>query len=407
MADKKRTLVLCVDRDDDLGSKAKIRGPVIGRERNVNAATKLALIDPQETDANTIFEAIKTYDEFSKKTDAHIATLTGSPRLGYAADVTVAKQLERVLADFPAESCIFVSDGASDEQVLPIVQSRVKIDSVRTVVMKQTKELEKTYFVILEKLKEPQYARLVFGLPGAALLFMFIAGDFGLRAFVGLLGLYLIFKGFGIEEALFNTLASFRLSAERASSILYLTFVPLFLVSLWLGISQVSNQLQLGTDNPVKLAAWFLRDTLLLLPLALLMLMLGRVLDAHYEKREYKMSKYGVYAVAIVVLWFIFGAASSWVIGDAYFSEFVASLFVGIVVMYAAIMLMRRYRMSVISRMKLEGKTALTEIGSQIGRIVGINKRKDVFIVQTASGQRLDFGFDHIADVGEKVVIRY
>ena len=30
---KMKTLVLCVDRDDDLGTKAGINGPVIGRDR--------------------------------------------------------------------------------------------------------------------------------------------------------------------------------------------------------------------------------------------------------------------------------------------------------------------------------------------------------------------------------------
>ena len=42
---KKPILVLCVDRDNDLFEKAKVHGPIIGREENLNAATKLALID--------------------------------------------------------------------------------------------------------------------------------------------------------------------------------------------------------------------------------------------------------------------------------------------------------------------------------------------------------------------------
>ena len=42
-----RTLILCVDRDDDLGFKAAVTGPVIGKEACISAANSLGLIDPE------------------------------------------------------------------------------------------------------------------------------------------------------------------------------------------------------------------------------------------------------------------------------------------------------------------------------------------------------------------------
>ena len=162
---KKSKLVLCVDRDNDLYEKAGLSGPIIGREANLNAALKLGLADPAETDTNAIFKAIAAYDHLSKEFNVQIATLTGSPKLGYAADEAISGQLDQILSQFPCDSCIFVSDGASDETLLPIIESRLKIDSVQVLTMKQAKELEKTYFVILEKLKEPYYARIIFGVP--------------------------------------------------------------------------------------------------------------------------------------------------------------------------------------------------------------------------------------------------
>ena len=41
-----RTLVLPVDRDNDLGVKAGIRGPVIGRKATLRAVIKLGIADP-------------------------------------------------------------------------------------------------------------------------------------------------------------------------------------------------------------------------------------------------------------------------------------------------------------------------------------------------------------------------
>lgn len=56
------TLVLSVDRDDDLGFKANLEGPVVGREACIAAANTLALIDPEDSDVNAIFQAVKVAD---------------------------------------------------------------------------------------------------------------------------------------------------------------------------------------------------------------------------------------------------------------------------------------------------------------------------------------------------------
>ena len=58
-----KVLVVCVDRDNDLGRKTTVQGPVIGRENNLKAASKLALADPSEADANCMFAAVRKFDE--------------------------------------------------------------------------------------------------------------------------------------------------------------------------------------------------------------------------------------------------------------------------------------------------------------------------------------------------------
>ena len=49
-----RTLVITVDRDNDLGQKTAIRGPVVGRKQVLTAALKLGIADPEESDTNAI-----------------------------------------------------------------------------------------------------------------------------------------------------------------------------------------------------------------------------------------------------------------------------------------------------------------------------------------------------------------
>lgn len=43
-----KVLVLCIDRDNDLGEKTGIAGPVMGRENNAEAAKKMMIVDPGE-----------------------------------------------------------------------------------------------------------------------------------------------------------------------------------------------------------------------------------------------------------------------------------------------------------------------------------------------------------------------
>jgi len=405
---RRRILILCIDRDSDLHSKAKISGPVVGKEANIAAATKLILADPEEPDANTMFEAVRLHDELAKDNDVQIATLTGSERLGYTADREVLKQLERVLSEFKCDSCIFVSDGESDEQVIPIIQSRVNIDSVRVVVMKQAKELEKTYFVLLEKLKEPHYARLIFGIP-AVLLVLLVVGDYlgyGWRLVVLALGAYLLAKGFGIEEGMLNYFSTFRLSVEKLSFIFYLLAIPLLIVAAAQAYEAYLFQ-SVQTTNTLKIVAYSLQRLLLLLPWAALLIFLGKAMDLLNEKRKYELARYGMYGVFVLVMWLILSVASKWILAEAYFSEFVFTMVFAVALVAISVHVLDWVRMRVAEKMKLENKEVLTELGAYIGKTVGVDRRKGALIVQTSFGQKLDLGFEKIISISEKVIVRY
>ncbi len=62
-----RVLILAIDRDDDFGKKAGVKGPVIGRDACLDAAVKLSLADPEDSDANVLYAAVKLYDELKEK----------------------------------------------------------------------------------------------------------------------------------------------------------------------------------------------------------------------------------------------------------------------------------------------------------------------------------------------------
>jgi len=82
-----RLLVICVDRDNDIGDKTGIATPVVGRDACIEAAQRLALEDPEDADSNSIFYAIKTYEDLvSKGYKTEIITVAGVADKGVQAD---------------------------------------------------------------------------------------------------------------------------------------------------------------------------------------------------------------------------------------------------------------------------------------------------------------------------------
>src|SRR3972149_271212 len=175
---QKRILVLCVDRDGDLEAKAGIKTPVLGRTENIDAAVSLALHDPEEPDANAMFEAVRLNDRLQndKKPDEtiEVATISGSELGGVGADRKIVDELNAVIESFNATEVILVTDGYTDEAVLPLVQSRVPVSSIRRIVIKHSESIEETaavftrYFRML--VDDPRYSRIALGIPG--LLFL-------------------------------------------------------------------------------------------------------------------------------------------------------------------------------------------------------------------------------------------
>jgi putative membrane protein len=207
-------LVVCIDRDDDLGRKAGIRGPVIGRAAVLEAAQKLGVADPGDTDTNAMFGAVQLYDEMrSGGEEAEVVVLTGSGKVGWLSDRNVAEQFDRVLREHPATKAYLVSDGAEDEFLAPIIGSRVRIDHIHRVHVRQSASIESTYYTMVRALKDPKFRSktvLPFALVLVTLGIAAAAGViwWGAVVLLLILGVYLVFWTFDIDEAIIDSLRS-------------------------------------------------------------------------------------------------------------------------------------------------------------------------------------------------------
>jgi len=316
-----QTLVICIDRDNDLGDKANVLAPLIGKEANIEAAVKLATADPEDSDTNTIFGGVKILDELlAKGVDAEIITLAGDRNIGIISDQKIANQLDILLKKFPAGSAIFVSDGAEDETLLPIVQSRIKIDSVRRIVVMQSANLESTYYIIKHAFNDPKISQTFFVPLGlAALIYaFFLLIDYSQGAIIGILaavGLYMLYRGFSDTVNLYWEKLKDSFYSGRMTFFTYATAALLILVATFLGLMDVWS---LYTSQGIwyygiiPLITSFIHRTIWVYVLAILFADAGKIIDC--RQRSEPTDKYLIPAFFIMSLGFLLWGASSYLL---------------------------------------------------------------------------------------------
>jgi len=208
-----RVLILCVDRDGDLTAKAQAKTPVIGRKENIDAAVALALRDPEEADANAIFEAVRIYDHLKSENKSNevleVASISGSELGDVNADRKIVTELNELLSTFPATEVVLVTDGYTDEAVLPLIESRVPVSSVRRLVIKHSESIEETAALFSRYLRmlvqNPRYSRIALGIPGVLFVILGVLSMLNLLSIFWLvslffIGAFLLVKGFGIDK---------------------------------------------------------------------------------------------------------------------------------------------------------------------------------------------------------------
>ncbi len=245
--EKRKTLVLSVDRDDDIGYKARIESPVIGREACLEAAKHLGLVDPEDSDVNAIFQAVKIYDELTARGEDVIVSVIGGSHMNMLeGDRKIADSLSQLINQTNVTACILVSDGAEDDFILPIVQSRIPVESVKRVIVAQMPNLEGTYYIIKKLLDDPKIARVVLVPIGLAMMLYSAAYLWGrpdLATFfvVGAVGIYLLFKGFGIDEFFSYLISGLQQSFQKGSFsfVAYITAVLISIVALIMGLTSL------------------------------------------------------------------------------------------------------------------------------------------------------------------------
>ena len=377
---QKRILILCVDRDGDLETKAGIKTPLLGRPANLDGAVALALKDPEEPDANAMFEAVRLYDRLYSERQPdevfEVATISGTDLGSVNADRKLVGELNSLQESFNANEVILVSDGFSDEAVLPLVQSRVPVSSVRRIVIKHSESIEETAAVFTKYVRllvdNPRYSRIALGLPGILVLIFgilwginyFIPGAiymYGI-AIVIVVGGFLLLKGFGVDRAtkdFYNWARTYEPPALpiQISNYTVIAGILCIAVSVYLGITNVNISAQ---PFPTELTGWlgaipiiaayFVLGVADLMIVGICIVLLGRSIRLYLERDSKLLRNVALivtvawfnrilYSTGGLILSYARGDSTQVNIGNEIFAGFLFTIIVGILIGVASVLL--------------------------------------------------------------------
>ncbi|MDR0335055.1 MAG: DUF373 family protein [Methanomassiliicoccaceae archaeon] len=300
----KKTLILVVDRDDDFGVKAGIRTPAIGLDEVLYAAISLGAADPEDSDVNAAYAAVKIYNEMkAEKRNVEIALICGDTKVGHRSDIKLGDELEAVIEKVSPERAVLVSDGAEDEYVYPIITSRLKVDSVKRVYVKQAPGLEGAFYVLTRILRDSDKRKRLF-VPIAVIimaiaLVMMVPVFMNYRAsgdisdiynstgiFVAFtIGLIMFLYAYGVGEWMVNFVKRMFTDIRSGDPTVIFTIIAIALFGIGIIIGVSAARTPQGIDDGHRILI-FVSNSLWVVAFAYICFDFGKFLERYIEEKK-------------------------------------------------------------------------------------------------------------------------
>jgi putative membrane protein len=232
-----------------------------------------------------------------------VALVAGKPDRGVEADEKISIEIRNILAHYPADAAVLVSDGEDDETVIPIIQTMIPVISIQRVIIKQSRTVEYSYAVLGRYIKmlvyDPRYSKFFLGVPGALLVVSGLATLFGLtREAIALalsvLGVAFIIRAFDLDKAI-NSLGR---PTPTAFIRIFSAFagVLIILASIANGLSSIPPEAlapNMGVINILKdrvIVGSFVHGTITLLWIGIATILVGTLLSNWFKGSVTAMS---------------------------------------------------------------------------------------------------------------------
>ncbi|WP_128477602.1 DUF373 family protein [Halorussus pelagicus] len=306
------TLVVCVDRDDDIGTKTGLETPVAGWEAVRSLVTEVGLADPEDASVNCLLESLRVARDLRDgDEEVTVAVISGAAETMVGRDRAVADQMDDLISEYDPDSAVVVIDSAQDERLVPIIESRVTVDAVDRVVVRQARDIESTYYLLKQFLADEELRQTVLVPVGVAMLaFPILLMAFGpamaVASITAVIGLFVLYKGLGVDDYVSDVPSEAKdaLYSGRVSIVTYVIAAGLSLIGIFAGALRVSNPTA-PTGGILMPAMAFAFASVPWLASAALAASTGRLLDEVIRndnlRNSYLNLPFGVLAVGLVV----------------------------------------------------------------------------------------------------------
>ncbi|HID09258.1 TPA: DUF373 family protein, partial [Candidatus Micrarchaeota archaeon] len=310
-----------------------------------------------------------------------IATVTGHRALGFLADNNVNNQLKQVFESFRADGVVLVTDGAEDDQVIPIILSYAPIISKKNVVVRQAVQLERTYYVIKNAIRDKDIAPILFGVPGIAFLLWATLGNIGTKLIFGIIGAYFVAIAAGIDTVILEWVrAVVRGVSLRGPG------APFYLVSLALlimaGDSAYRNVIALTGEAAVYEAV---RSAVGFASLSALMYLVGRAIDAHRNKKAFLIGRYIRYGAVVTVLWVIVDAVIRIFTEAAGITDLYVAAIASVLFYLVASQIAEIFEESIKRSPRIKGVSVYDRHGTRIGKVKAVRPEEGIIVVRSGN----------------------
>jgi len=236
---------------------------------------------------------------------------------GVEADRQLVSELTDVLKEFRATDVILVTDGYTDEMVLPLIESRVPVTSVRRIVIQHSKSIEESAALFSRYLKilveNPKYSRMLLGLPGLLLIVLGVLAIFdylayAVQALALIAGAFLVVRGFRLDKTALNFVKWLREYSPPPFTVQIAGFsalagILLILVGSYLGGTAVATVTNAETDilaQVPRLIGEFLYQSTYLIAIGICVILTGRVVRWFFER---DLRLWRTIVIIVVVAW--------------------------------------------------------------------------------------------------------
>ena len=306
-------LVVCLDvneggnRDD-----SEVSQYIVGQEEIEALVSIVGLEDPENSQVNCLLEALKVTKELEHiGEEVEVAVVSGrSGVIVSETDKSLARQVDLLLEEVKPDSAILVIGSIEQERLIPILESRIRIDAVDRVIVRQIHDLESKYYLAKRFLADDELRSTILVPMGVVLTILPILSYLvdvrtTFAVITAILGVFVLYKALDIDDdiAIVPTKIRETLYSGRVSVVTYVVAVGLILIGVFIGV--VNMPISENVGGSVTSLMGFVHYSIPWIALGGLVMGLGKTLDRVIRNKQVQTAHvnliFGIISTAVVV----------------------------------------------------------------------------------------------------------